>query len=934
MKILFLAPHLSTGGMPAFLLKRLESLINYSNVEIMVVEYEDITGGLFVVQKEKIKNLIGGIKTLGSDKMELIDIIKKHNIDIVHLDEMIECFGDFDTIEKLASKLYANDRTWRIVETCHGIAFNPDTQKRYHPDMYAFCTPYHKKTFANMPSSKSVIEFPIDNKKVSNYQKSYAMDYLQFDASKINIVNIGLWTRGKNQAEGIEIARKYPNINFHFVGNQAGNFQDYWQPLMGNLPNNVKVWGERDDTDIFLRAADGFMFNSTWECNPLVLREAISHGLPIISRNLPQYLNMFTGYLMPILTDLSKVDFHRKPYDIPTNNTSKEFAKNHMEVYMHVANNDIQAQNINIIQHFVNSPFLEIRGISGVKKVINKDSVSIVMAHANNDNRKNLLKKCLSQLSTTIILSTNYPVDDETQSMCDYVIYTKENPLLYKDEFEKNGVGYYKWSMINGEKVYEPFEFEHGYAAYTLTRNGLELAKKIGAKKVNVINYDYQIYQETIAENTKLLDEYEMVLYTYDSTSYDEKSYCSAFFSANIDKALGFFTKFNTKESYYRTGEPFNILEIKLYNYIKEKGYKVKEISYSKLEDSNVVDSDSAIVDVNKKERKEFFIKFFDGNNLFHETSIDVNHWVRLKREYYTKWNTKIWQNGKLILDNTLDYTNSRVLISIDSKSLGDTIAWMPYALEFKKKHNCHVIVSTFWNHMFDYPELEFISPGQSVDNILGQYNIGWFYDANKEPELPHEIPMQKAATNILGLEYKEIKPKLKLSGNVEKVKQVCIAIHSTTQAKYLNNPDAWQGVVDYLLGKGYVVKLISKEGEEYMGNFAPKGIVLHPAGPIESVIEELRKSEMFIGIGSGLSWLSWALDVPTVLISGFSEPFTEMEDCTRITAPIGKCSGCFNRHRLDAGDWNWCPDHKGTERQFECTKSITAEMIINKIQL
>jgi hypothetical protein len=36
-----------------------------------------------------------------------------------------------------------------------------------------------------------------------------------------------------------------------------------------------------------------------------------------------------------------------------------------------------------------------------------------------------------------------------------------------------------------------------------------------------------------------------------------------------------------------------------------------------------------------------------------------------------------------------------RVFIAFGSSSLGDTIAWMPYCLEFKKKYQCDVIVST-----------------------------------------------------------------------------------------------------------------------------------------------------------------------------------------------------------------------------------------------
>jgi autotransporter strand-loop-strand O-heptosyltransferase len=117
------------------------------------------------------------------------------------------------------------------------------------------------------------------------------------------------------------------------------------------------------------------------------------------------------------------------------------------------------------------------------------------------------------------------------------------------------------------------------------------------------------------------------------------------------------------------------------------------------------------------------------------------------------------------------------------------------------------------------------------------------------------------------------------------------------------------------------------------MGNKLPTGIIQHPNGPIELVMDELKKSKAFIGIGSGLSWLSWSLDVPTVLISGFSYDWAEMKDCIRIAAPKGKCEGCFNRVRLDGGDWNWCPDHKGTDRQFECTKSISSIQVIKELE-
>jgi autotransporter strand-loop-strand O-heptosyltransferase len=275
---------------------------------------------------------------------------------------------------------------------------------------------------------------------------------------------------------------------------------------------------------------------------------------------------------------------------------------------------------------------------------------------------------------------------------------------------------------------------------------------------------------------------------------------------------------------------------------------------------------------------------------------------------------------------------------------LGDTLAWFPIAEEFRKKWNCDVIVSTFSNQFFkeQYPQLQFIEPGETAPNLYAMYRIGWFYkddtsaeyDNAKVPTDFKQHPLQKTATDILGLEYKEVRPLLKLNAEIKREKQIAIAIHGTAQSKYWNNEGGWQKVVDWLNNKGYKVVLLSSEGDGYMGNNHPTGITQLPNGPIDNVIEELQKSKAFIGIGSGLSWVSWATKTPTILISGFSEGFAETGlDTYRITAPKTKCSGCFNRYRLDAGDWNWCPDHKGTERQFECSKSIEYTEVIKMLK-
>ena len=341
--------------------------------------------------------------------------------------------------------------------------------------------------------------------------------------------------------------------------------------------------------------------------------------------------------------------------------------------------------------------------------------------------------------------------------------------------------------------------------------------------------------------------------------------------------------------------------------------------------------------------KKEFNVKFLDGKGkLIYSDKITTGMWTALSRKYFDEYTCEVQQawDDQTIYKAKYNAEGKRVYIALDSSSLGDTFAWMPYAEEFRKKHNCHVILSTFMNDLFidQYPEIEFVNPGTNVDNLYAMYTIGWYYGEDGEPEQARNpqdfrsIPLQQTASDILGLEYKEVRPRIKVP-NVVKKKKVGIGFHSTSQAKYWNNPTGWQEVTDYLISQGYEVVIYSKEGDDFMGNKFPTGATKFPNGPLKDVIKDLASCEYFIGIGSGLSWLAWATGVHVVLISGFSEEYSE--PVTNVTRIINKnvCHGCFNTHRLDAGDWNWCPKHKNTDRMFECTKEITGQMVIEKLK-
>ena len=355
----------------------------------------------------------------------------------------------------------------------------------------------------------------------------------------------------------------------------------------------------------------------------------------------------------------------------------------------------------------------------------------------------------------------------------------------------------------------------------------------------------------------------------------------------------------------------------------------ISSIAFEAIESS----VDGYYLEIKSKVIGDFRVEILDDNDSpVYETRLSSGMYCKLNRSYYTKWKTRFHLEN-LILESNFTLEGSRVFIVFESSSLGDTIAWMPYCEEFRKKHNCHVIVSSFRNEMFKnlYPEIEFAERGVVVDNIKALYRLGWFYDEDKEPVLPSTIPLQKSATNILGLDYKEIHSRIHFDPKERPYsgKYVCIAPSSTAGCKLWNNPTGWLELTKYLSSKGYKIINISKDGEQI------EGVENISDDSMESTKNVIFHSEFVIGLSSGLSWLSWALGKHVVMISNFTDADHEFTiNCTRITNPL-VCNGCWNnpRFKFDKGDWYWCPEHKDTDRQFECHKSIKADMVIDQIQ-
>lgn len=343
--------------------------------------------------------------------------------------------------------------------------------------------------------------------------------------------------------------------------------------------------------------------------------------------------------------------------------------------------------------------------------------------------------------------------------------------------------------------------------------------------------------------------------------------------------------------------------------------------------------------------REEYQVEFIDTrtSETVYATSLTPGNWARANRRWFTNWRLRVVRAGVVYLDYRFDCRGKRVYIALDSNCLGDSIAWIPYAREFARMHECQVIVSTFFNDLFEqqYPDLIFVKPGVTVYDLYAMYEVGcyeppWGGSRDTNPIDYRTIPLQQVASDILGLEYREIRaevtaePLNAIERDGFRSNYVCLSEHSTAGAKHWHFPDGWQRVVDFLNSRGYQVVVISKEKTRLRNVIDFTGDI-----PLSMRARILAHAKMYIGLGSGLSWLAWAVRTPVIIISGFSTIWSEFSTGLVRLQNQQVCHGCWNDtlYEFDKGDWDWCPRLKGTPKQFECSKSIRPESVFTAIQ-
>jgi len=929
-RVCVITPHLSTGGLPAYLVYQIKRLLASGEWEVKLVEYENIAP-VYDVQRRVLKGLLGD-RLLdwpqGTEKQVVHDaiaqLLDEWKPDVVHMaefpEEFFEAFG----------VVYKADREYKIVETSHSFDFDM-TRKVTKPDGFIFVSDYQGLLYGSLGVEWWVDKYPIG--RVDRPKREDALRELGLDPALMHVLHVGLFCERKRQDYVMQIARVLESwpVQFHFIGNMAGNFEGWWKPVVEQAPWNCCIYGERGDVDKFYQSMDLLVFPSQAELNPLVPREAIAHGMQVAMLDLPIYRHEFEGF--------SGVRF-----------LSNRLLEDAMLVARQLGLGGLEAQvhkrRINLV-HLLSQPneARELESIGSLKEV-KKYGVEYVqcVSPPNDEEPEQPPFTCLEgKHSRRYGLYKAFKgvleehISDDIEALvfceCDCVLNVSTKAFIDKIVELIKVSGKYNVDLFSlGPMVdYETGEkWSKGY-------------EKLSGSDVVLVDRFIQTHCLVFPRRS-----FEYVLKKLEEAPWDVIDlWLNRAFGLGAEKRIGMLPHAMADQV-----SGVSLLEDRVKGVdIKGKHIGVEEVyEECKKQDGAGVEwfgkqhgfgvgsvpsfLDGPRVEVSAPPMVECKVEMIDQatGEVVHKDKLGNRGWTKAFRRWYTDWLIKVEEplTGKK-WQHRFELKNKRVLIQLCSKSLGDTIAWFPYVVEFQNKHECVVVCSTFWNGFFRgvYPELKFAEPGEVVHDLYAGYEVGCFDDDfSRNKNNWRVVPMQQIACDVLGLEYVELKPRIDVAG-IEKLDlggaYVCLSEHSTLQCKYWNYPGGWQYVVDKLNKQGIKCVVISKESTEL------KGVVDRTNRKMEETIGALLGAKGFVGVGSGLAWLAWALNVPVVMISGFSLPMCEMQrGVVRITNASG-CTGCFNdpKFAFDRGNWFWCPNSK----QYECSRNIEPEVVLEGIQ-
>jgi len=250
-----------------------------------------------------------------------------------------------------------------------------------------------------------------------------------------------------------------------------------------------------------------------------------------------------------------------------------------------------------------------------------KDCV-IITSHCDNEETIGLLRECIKEIKSQgypIIISTHIQVPNDIYSCVDYVIYDKENPLIYSNEV--GGTNTYHWVSYPGFYQEYTLDFNHAYAVLKLIKNGVAVSKINGYDISHVVCYDYIIKDKNLLKiHTEALQEYDVYSYDFKVSSVGVSA---GLFSFKNGKFIESFKNINSKEDY--ANQKLSIFEGFLEKMFLLNSSKIFKRDVDEIRNSNIIDKITNLGEIRKN-----IILNEEGNQIafLFLTRVEESHYI------------------------------------------------------------------------------------------------------------------------------------------------------------------------------------------------------------------------------------------------------------------------------------------------------------------